>query len=280
MGPYASGTMVQIPSVSLTRSGYTLSGWNTKTDGSGTSYAFNSTYVVPSNSGTLTLYAKWIANKTNPTLTVGNPASTTIADGKTTTITVTSSVSGKLTLTTSSGTGWSATSSSASTAATSHTITVSNLTATTTAGSIAVGGIIATFTPTDTTNYNTLTNQSVLKQAITLSAGTVTNTYYFGTLTEAQLTNQTTVNNLAYNKSGNKPSTITVPSGYPTQEGNYLVFMYPSSWGTPTIKSVNGFGTGNMSSSDAGINNPSNKVITFWDGHGITANTVFNITWS
>ena len=107
-----------------------------------------------------------------------------------------------------------------------------------------------------------------------------TNTYYFGTLTESQLANQTTVNNLAYNKSGNKPSTLTVPSGYPTQEGSYLVFMYPSSWGTPTIKSVNGFGTGNMSASDAGINNPSNKVITFWDGHGITANTVFNIVWN
>ena len=114
-------------------------------------------------------------SKSNPTLTVNNPASTIIADGGHTTISVTSSVAGKLTLTTASGTGWSAESNTASTANTSHTITVTNLTSVTTAGSIANGGIVATFTPTDTTNYNTLTGQSVLKQAITLSAKAKTN---------------------------------------------------------------------------------------------------------
>ena len=136
---------------------------------------------------TITLGAK---AKTNPTLTVNNPASTTIADGSTTTISVTSNVAGKLTLTTASGTGWSATSSSASTAATSHTITVTNLTSTTSAGTIASGGIVATFTPTDTTNYNTLTGQSVLKQAITLKAGqtVVTNKWFKGDSNPATLT--------------------------------------------------------------------------------------------
>ena len=133
----------------------------------------------------ITLSAK---DKTNPTLTVNNPASTTIADGGTTTITVTSNVAGKLTLTTASGTGWSATSSSASTAATTHTITVNNLTSTTTAGTIASGGIIATFTPTDTTNYNTLTGQSVLKQAITLSAGQTTTKYVYAGQTDPRTT--------------------------------------------------------------------------------------------
>ena len=106
----------------------------------------------------------------DPTITVGNPASITIADGSSTTITVTSNVAGKLTITSPDGTGWSSTSSSASIAGTTHTITINYLTSTTTDGSITAGDIIATFTPTDTDNYNTLTGLDILKQNITLNA--------------------------------------------------------------------------------------------------------------
>lgn len=108
--------------------------------------------------------------KADPVLSVDNPVSTTIADGSSTTITITSNVAGKLTVTSADGTGWSATSSSASVAETKHIITITNLTSTSTEGSIAAGDIIATFTPTDTDNYNTLTGQDVLKQDISLSA--------------------------------------------------------------------------------------------------------------
>lgn len=113
------------------------------------------------------------------------------------------------------------------------------------------------------------------------SGSTTEYKWFLGTLTEAQLTDQSYVNSLAYNQTGNKkPATLTVPSGYPTKEGNYLVFIWPESWGTPTIKSVNGFGTGDASASNAGINNPSSKSLKFWMGDGLTSNTVFNITWS
>lgn len=138
------------------------------------------------------------------------------------------------------------------------------------------GTYIVRATVAETTNYNggsAATN-------FTISPSQVTYSYYLGTLTEAQVTDQTTVDNLTYNQTGNKPSTITVPSGYPTQEGNYLVFIYPESWGTPTIKSVNGYGTGDASAAGAGISNPSGKVLKWWMGDYLTSNTVFNITWS
>ena len=106
----------------------------------------------------------------NPILKVENPTSTTIDDGSNTTITVTSNVAGKLTITSPDGSGWSATSSSVSIAETTHTITINYLTSTTTDGSITAGDIIATFTPTDTDNYNTLTGLDILKQNITLNA--------------------------------------------------------------------------------------------------------------
>jgi len=56
---------------SFTRTGYTFNGWNTKSDGSGTSYT-NSQAVknlVSSNNGSITLYAKW--KSSNNICTVG-----------------------------------------------------------------------------------------------------------------------------------------------------------------------------------------------------------------
>ena len=45
---------------SLTKTGYTFSGWNTATDGSGTAYAGGASYTVPASDNTL--YAQWIIN--------------------------------------------------------------------------------------------------------------------------------------------------------------------------------------------------------------------------
>ena len=47
----------------FSRTGYTFAGWNTKADGSGTSYADKASVKNLAASGTITLYAKWTANK-------------------------------------------------------------------------------------------------------------------------------------------------------------------------------------------------------------------------
>lgn len=55
---YAYGTSVttQLNTGSLEKSGYTFAGWNTKADGTGTSYAAGTTFTIDRNT---TLYAKW-----------------------------------------------------------------------------------------------------------------------------------------------------------------------------------------------------------------------------
>lgn len=57
------GVANTIPSNSLTRTGYTFNGWNTASDGSGTTYATNST-ITPS--GDVTLYAQWQTTYVKP----------------------------------------------------------------------------------------------------------------------------------------------------------------------------------------------------------------------
>jgi len=47
----------------FTKTGYTFAGWNTKADGSGTSYADKASVKNLAASGTVTLYARWTANK-------------------------------------------------------------------------------------------------------------------------------------------------------------------------------------------------------------------------
>ena len=148
------------------------------------------------------VYEPKTINKVTPTLTVNNPASTTIADGGTTTIAITSSVPGILRFSSndsiaagSDGTAWKANITPTSTAATSFTITITNNTAVTEASSITTNGIKVTFTPSDTNNYNVVSDVNVVKQTITLSAGTVTNTYYWyvGTTKPASLSEATTI---------------------------------------------------------------------------------------
>ena len=57
------GVANTIPSNSLTRTGYTFSGWNTASDGSGTAYATDST-ITPT--GDVTLYAQWQTTYVKP----------------------------------------------------------------------------------------------------------------------------------------------------------------------------------------------------------------------
>lgn len=57
------GVANTIPSNSLTRTGYTFNGWNTASDGSGTTYATDST-ITPT--GDVTLYAQWQTTYVKP----------------------------------------------------------------------------------------------------------------------------------------------------------------------------------------------------------------------
>ncbi|GEM_PF-5840674 len=55
---YAAGATVTVPGgETLTRTGYTFGGWNTKADGTGTNYAASSTFAM--GAANVTLYAKW-----------------------------------------------------------------------------------------------------------------------------------------------------------------------------------------------------------------------------
>lgn len=53
----ASGTSIALPSTTLTRSGYSFSGWNTNSTGNGTNYAIAENYTMPSDDSTL--FARW-----------------------------------------------------------------------------------------------------------------------------------------------------------------------------------------------------------------------------
>lgn len=56
------GSSVTLRTNSFTRSGYTFSGWNTSSDGSGTSYSDGKTWSSWSMTSNLYLYAQWSAN--------------------------------------------------------------------------------------------------------------------------------------------------------------------------------------------------------------------------
>jgi uncharacterized repeat protein (TIGR02543 family) len=59
MSPYTGTTSITISgnTGSLVKTGFTFSGWNTATDGSGTNYAAGATY---NGGASLLLYAKWM----------------------------------------------------------------------------------------------------------------------------------------------------------------------------------------------------------------------------
>jgi len=61
---YAAGSTVTVlgNTGGLAKTGYTFAGWNTKADGTGTSYAAGSTFAM--GSANMTLYAKWNLNTT------------------------------------------------------------------------------------------------------------------------------------------------------------------------------------------------------------------------
>ena len=59
-----AATSVTLDANTFSRSGYSFSGWNTKADGSGTSYSNRQSVTITSD---LLLYAQWTVNSTPPT---------------------------------------------------------------------------------------------------------------------------------------------------------------------------------------------------------------------
>ena len=74
------GTSITLSTATPTRDGYSFAGWNTKSDGSGTSYAAGATFTSNANT---TLYAKWTAIVS--TLTIGTVKAIRVADSASTT---------------------------------------------------------------------------------------------------------------------------------------------------------------------------------------------------
>ena len=97
---------------SLARPGYTLGGWNTKADGTGTTYALGLTTYA--STGDITLYAKWTPNSVTLTLSGNSTGLTGVSTGTTNTQARTAWVSGAINATTISITnyeisGWTTT---------------------------------------------------------------------------------------------------------------------------------------------------------------------------
>jgi uncharacterized repeat protein (TIGR02543 family) len=86
MASESSSTPAALSTNTLTRSGYTFSGWNTQANDGGTSYADGASYGFGSN---VTLYAQWSAS-TAPTVTL-SPTSQLVESGATATFSASAS---------------------------------------------------------------------------------------------------------------------------------------------------------------------------------------------
>ena len=81
-----NGTNLTLSSTVPTRSGYEFTGWNTKSDGTGTSYASSATY---SSNSSATLYAQWKKSCTTPTsITISGAATPCAGNSQTYTATL------------------------------------------------------------------------------------------------------------------------------------------------------------------------------------------------
>ncbi len=92
------GTTTKLWKNVLTRAGYTFTGWNTKADGTGTSYADQASFKFDADY--ITLYAQWSLIKTAPVITWANPAAITTSTALTATqLNATANVPGACTYT-------------------------------------------------------------------------------------------------------------------------------------------------------------------------------------
>lgn len=85
-------------------------------------------------------------------------------------------------------------------------------------------------------------------------------TWYQGLASENQIQNQSYINGLSYNKTTKPTSTVGLSKGY-------NVFIFPSSWGTPTLyeDEAHTFRWSPYTSQELGITNPSGKNVLVWE---------------
>jgi hypothetical protein len=103
--------------------------------------------------------------------------------------------------------------------------------------------------------------------------------WYVGHVTNSQVENNqlaSVVNGQNPTTNTDGPSTLTIP----TTTGDALVYIYPTVWGTPTIKSQNNFGTGDMGLEEVGLTPPTGYGVRFWDGDSSVRGTTVKITWT
>ena len=150
-------------------------------------YTVQATVAETTNYYGATATANFTIAKATPNITVNNPASTTIADGGNTTIRITSGgVLGSLRFSSNNSTAaggndtpWTGAITPTSTPASSFDITITNNAAVIEQSTIAANGIKVNFTPSDTNNYNGVSDVNAIKQTITLSAAAPQTTYYY-----------------------------------------------------------------------------------------------------
>lgn len=112
----------------------------------------------------------------------------------------------------------------------------------------------------------------------------VTYKYYLGVISEDDIMNQAAVNAIINNTSTttNAPlSSITLPSGAPSNNGYEHIFIYPLAWGTPSVINHNTLSPVGLSPlDDWEILNPAGYGAFYLDDPKSNAGAVFDITWS
>lgn len=112
------------------------------------------------------------------------------------------------------------------------------------------------------------------------TSGQTTYYWYVGHVTNEQFENAnllaSVVNGQNPTSNTTGPSTLTMPS----TTGDVLVYIYPTIWGTPTIKSQNNFGTGDMGYEEVELTPPTGYGVRFWDGDSSVRGTTVKITWT
>lgn len=116
---------------------------------------------------------------------------------------------------------------------------------------------------------------------LTINKQSVSYYWHVGSMTEADALNPETLGNIVNGKNATSSttgiSTVTIPNDAANE---VIVFVYPEIWGRPTIKSENGFGTGDSYYKDEGFELPAGYNASFWPGDQAIKGKTLKITWS
>ena len=105
--------------------------------------------------------------------------------------------------------------------------------------------------------------------------------WYVGSMSEADALNPETLGNIVNGKNATSSTTGISTLLIPNDELNeVIVFVYPEIWGRPTIKSENGFGTGDIYYKDKGFKLPAGYNASYWRGDQAIKGKTLKITWS